>query len=133
VLNAHVNEDCTEITLRADHNISVAMDTPAGLVVPNIKVRLLSGASVHLKGGGANRGGPMTPPSTLPHARVAGSPKALASRNRRRAEPPAGESCHACMAASSGFLVIFILIIIIIIIIITSIIIIIIMCHVLSR
>lgn len=37
ILNAHVNDECTEITMRADHNISVAMDTPNGLLVPNIK------------------------------------------------------------------------------------------------
>ena len=37
VMNAHVNDDCTAITYKADHNIGVAMDTPEGLVVPNIK------------------------------------------------------------------------------------------------
>eukprot|EP00003_Mantamonas_plastica_P028523 TRINITY_DN6504_c1_g1_i1.p1 TRINITY_DN6504_c1_g1~~TRINITY_DN6504_c1_g1_i1.p1 ORF type:complete len:370 (-),score=134.54 TRINITY_DN6504_c1_g1_i1:93-1202(-) len=36
-LNAHTNEDCTEITYKGDHNIGVAMDTPNGLIVPNIK------------------------------------------------------------------------------------------------
>lgn len=37
ILNATVNGECTEITYRARHNIGVAMDTPAGLIVPNIK------------------------------------------------------------------------------------------------
>ncbi|EGD75277.1 dihydrolipoyl transacylase [Salpingoeca rosetta] len=37
ILNSHVNEECTSVTLKAEHNISVAMDTPLGLVVPNIK------------------------------------------------------------------------------------------------
>ena len=37
ILNATVNEDCTVITERADHNIGVAMDTSEGLVVPNVK------------------------------------------------------------------------------------------------
>ena len=37
VLNAHVNQDCTSIRYKADHNIGVAVDTPQGLIVPNIK------------------------------------------------------------------------------------------------
>ena len=37
VLNAHVDPDCTKITYKSDHNIGVAMDTPLGLVVPNVK------------------------------------------------------------------------------------------------
>eukprot|EP00051_Salpingoeca_urceolata_P028008 m.484453 g.484453 ORF g.484453 m.484453 type:complete len:521 (+) comp23356_c0_seq1:286-1848(+) len=36
-LNAHVNADCTEVLEKGSHNIGVAMDTPSGLVVPNIK------------------------------------------------------------------------------------------------
>ena len=36
-LNATANADCSEVTLRADHNVGVAMATPNGLVVPNIK------------------------------------------------------------------------------------------------
>ena len=36
-LNSLVNADCTEVTLKASHNISIAMDTPRGLIVPNIK------------------------------------------------------------------------------------------------
>lgn len=36
-LNSHVSPDCTTITYKADHNIGVAMDTPKGLIVPNIK------------------------------------------------------------------------------------------------
>lgn len=36
-LNSHVNDECTEITYKAAHNIGVAMDTPQGLLVPNIK------------------------------------------------------------------------------------------------
>jgi len=36
-LNAHVNSNCTETIYRAYHNIGVAMDTPRGLLVPNIK------------------------------------------------------------------------------------------------
>ncbi len=37
ILNAHVNNECTEITYKSDHNIGIAMDTPLGLVVPNVK------------------------------------------------------------------------------------------------
>ncbi|EDQ84952.1 uncharacterized protein MONBRDRAFT_12373 [Monosiga brevicollis MX1] len=37
MLNSHVDEECTQITQRAAHNICVAMDTPQGLLVPNIK------------------------------------------------------------------------------------------------
>eukprot|EP00808_Paulinella_micropora_P004496 g44395.t1 len=37
VLNSTVNKDCTAITYKADHNIGLAMDTPRGLLVPNIK------------------------------------------------------------------------------------------------
>lgn len=37
VLNAHVNQDCTSIRYKADHNIGVAVDTTQGLIVPNIK------------------------------------------------------------------------------------------------
>ncbi|GLE10037.1 hypothetical protein PINS_up022011 [Pythium insidiosum] len=36
-LNATVSEDETHVTMLAAHNISVAMDTPTGLIVPNIK------------------------------------------------------------------------------------------------
>lgn len=36
-LNASVGEDSTHVTYHAAHNISVAMDTPTGLLVPNIK------------------------------------------------------------------------------------------------
>jgi 2-oxoisovalerate dehydrogenase E2 component (dihydrolipoyl transacylase) len=36
-LNATVDDECTQVTHRARHNISVAMDTPKGLLVPNIK------------------------------------------------------------------------------------------------
>ena len=37
VLNSVVNADCSTMTYRADHNIGIAMDTPQGLVVPNLK------------------------------------------------------------------------------------------------
>jgi 2-oxoisovalerate dehydrogenase E2 component (dihydrolipoyl transacylase) len=37
VLNSTVDPDCTTITYRADHNVGVAMDTPLGLIVPNVK------------------------------------------------------------------------------------------------
>lgn len=36
-LNATVSEGATELTHRAAHNIGVAMDSPRGLIVPNIK------------------------------------------------------------------------------------------------
>lgn len=37
VLNASVNENCTEIIYKSRHNIGLALDTVNGLVVPNIK------------------------------------------------------------------------------------------------
>eukprot|EP00039_Didymoeca_costata_P018938 m.335593 g.335593 ORF g.335593 m.335593 type:complete len:474 (+) comp17633_c0_seq1:121-1542(+) len=37
MLNSHVNEDCTEMVYKGSHNISIAMQTPAGLLVPNVK------------------------------------------------------------------------------------------------
>ena len=37
ILNSHVDEMCTVITYKSSHNIGIAMDTPEGLVVPNIK------------------------------------------------------------------------------------------------
>jgi len=37
ILNAHVDTDCTEITYKSSHNLSLAMQTPQGLLVPNVK------------------------------------------------------------------------------------------------
>jgi 2-oxoisovalerate dehydrogenase E2 component (dihydrolipoyl transacylase) len=37
MINSFVNEDCTEVTMKAEHNIGIAMDTPRGLLVPNVK------------------------------------------------------------------------------------------------
>eukprot|EP00049_Salpingoeca_infusionum_P018211 m.356227 g.356227 ORF g.356227 m.356227 type:complete len:485 (+) comp17474_c0_seq1:44-1498(+) len=37
ILNSNVNEDCSEVVMKGAHNIGVAMDTPQGLLVPNIK------------------------------------------------------------------------------------------------
>ncbi len=37
MLNAHVDQECTTMTYKADHNIGIAMDTPDGLIVPNVK------------------------------------------------------------------------------------------------
>jgi 2-oxoisovalerate dehydrogenase E2 component (dihydrolipoyl transacylase) len=36
-LNAHVSPDVSEVTWKGTHNIGVAMDTPSGLIVPNVK------------------------------------------------------------------------------------------------
>ena len=36
-LNSLVNKDCTEVTIKGAHNLGIAMDTPRGLLVPNIK------------------------------------------------------------------------------------------------
>ncbi|ETO18186.1 dihydrolipoamide branched chain transacylase E2, partial [Reticulomyxa filosa] len=36
-LNGHVNADCTQLIHRSSHNIGVAVDSPIGLIVPNIK------------------------------------------------------------------------------------------------
>ncbi|EKE84220.1 dihydrolipoyllysine-residue acetyltransferase [Idiomarina xiamenensis] len=37
VMNAQVNDDCSEITYFDDHNIGMAVDTKIGLLVPNVK------------------------------------------------------------------------------------------------
>ncbi len=37
IVNSQVNEDCTELTYFHDHNIGMAVDAKAGLLVPNIK------------------------------------------------------------------------------------------------
>lgn len=37
IMNAHVDAECKVITKKAMHNIGVAMDTPQGLLVPNVK------------------------------------------------------------------------------------------------
>ncbi|MGP9801068.1 dihydrolipoyllysine-residue acetyltransferase [Rheinheimera sp. NSM] len=37
VMNAKVNQDCTELTYFDDHNIGIAVDSKIGLLVPNIK------------------------------------------------------------------------------------------------
>ena len=37
ILNSQVNEDCTELKYLASHNIGMAVDSPLGLLVPNIK------------------------------------------------------------------------------------------------
>lgn len=36
-MNSSTNAECTELTLHKDHNIGIAMDTPRGLLVPNVK------------------------------------------------------------------------------------------------
>lgn len=36
-LNAHVNADASEVIYRGSHNIGFAVDSPRGLIVPNIK------------------------------------------------------------------------------------------------
>lgn len=36
-INAFTNEDCTEVTYKGAHHIGFAMDTPQGLIVPNVK------------------------------------------------------------------------------------------------
>ncbi|RUO78916.1 dihydrolipoamide acetyltransferase [Idiomarina tyrosinivorans] len=37
IINAQVNDDCTEVTYFDDHNIGMAVDTKIGLLVPNVK------------------------------------------------------------------------------------------------
>ncbi len=37
IVNAQVNEDCTELTYFDDHNIGMAVDSKIGLLVPNVK------------------------------------------------------------------------------------------------
>ena len=37
VLNARIHEDGSNVTYVAEHNLSVAIDTPRGLLVPNVK------------------------------------------------------------------------------------------------
>ncbi|WP_416304860.1 dihydrolipoyllysine-residue acetyltransferase [Neptunicella sp. SCSIO 80796] len=37
IINAQVNDDCTELTYFDDHNIGMAVDSKIGLLVPNIK------------------------------------------------------------------------------------------------
>ncbi|MFT6898039.1 MAG: 2-oxoisovalerate dehydrogenase E2 component (dihydrolipoyl transacylase) [Paraglaciecola sp.] len=37
IINSQVNEDCSELTYFADHNIGMAVDGKLGLMVPNIK------------------------------------------------------------------------------------------------
>lgn len=37
ILNSQVNADCTELKYLASHNIGMAVDSPSGLLVPNIK------------------------------------------------------------------------------------------------
>lgn len=37
ILNAYVDEKCENIIYKAAHNIGIAIDTPDGLIVPNIK------------------------------------------------------------------------------------------------
>lgn len=38
ILNSSVDQSCENIIYHRHHNISIAMDTPMGLTVPNIKV-----------------------------------------------------------------------------------------------
>ncbi|QLE85511.1 dihydrolipoyllysine-residue acetyltransferase [Shewanella sp. Scap07] len=37
IINSRVNQDCTELTYLADHNIGMAVDSKVGLLVPNVK------------------------------------------------------------------------------------------------
>ncbi|WP_299792402.1 dihydrolipoyllysine-residue acetyltransferase [uncultured Shewanella sp.] len=37
VINSRVNDDCTELTYLASHNIGMAVDSKVGLLVPNVK------------------------------------------------------------------------------------------------
>ena len=48
VLNSTVDKDCIAITYHADHNVGVAMDTPLGLIVPNVKRVQVSMSYVHV-------------------------------------------------------------------------------------
>ncbi|MEW6994502.1 dihydrolipoyllysine-residue acetyltransferase [Colwelliaceae bacterium MEBiC 14330] len=47
IVNSQVNEDCTELTYFHDHNIGMAVDAKAGLLVPNIK-QVQSKSILHL-------------------------------------------------------------------------------------
>lgn len=40
ILNSTLDQTCQNLTYKSSHNIGVAMDTPNGLVVPVIKVRI---------------------------------------------------------------------------------------------
>ena len=39
MLNSHVDAEATAMTYKASHNLSLAMQTPQGLLVPNVKVQ----------------------------------------------------------------------------------------------
>lgn len=40
IINSSLDSSCENIIYKASHNIGVAMDTPNGLVVPIIKVKI---------------------------------------------------------------------------------------------
>lgn len=37
IINSSLDENCENIIYKSEHNIGIAMDTPSGLAVPNIK------------------------------------------------------------------------------------------------
>ena len=59
-LNASVSEDGTNLIIKGSHNIGLAMDTPNGLLVPNVKD--VRSKSLHMRRGLERATRPAAPP-----------------------------------------------------------------------